>query len=86
MNLTTKTAQRLKNLQEIILNKNSEPTARTLALIQKEDLIFVKNELKEIIENPNKSSDEKILDLIQMKREIESIENETKNKIPENVP
>ena len=88
MKLTTKTAKKLLKFNKELSELNKFKDDLFIPFIANHDKIFLeaniktivnfKDELKDIIFNPYKSSDEKILDLIKMKQEIESVENETK--------
>ena len=70
MNLTTKTAQIILKLRELDKNHNSK-----IGDFAIDAIISVKNELKEIIYNPSLDDLNTLAKIVELTKEIESVEN-----------
>ena len=80
MNLTTKTARRLKECENILIDNHYTENSRLRleSRIAKKEIINFKNELKEIMRKDNKGISgmaERLLKIDNLIQEIESVEN-----------
>ena len=74
MNITTKTAQRLNDLDYVIKESKINSMIRKIAQSNKDEIINFKNELKEIIGEYEWKEHSKLIEIHKLIQEIESVE------------